>query len=107
MSDDLRGFQYSVQSLKKKKRESNPFMLYRNSIKKTAPKNIKMTELSKMASESWKKLPENEKVYWKRLYEINRDLLPNTTDKKELVETATTADHNPDPDDPPIKVEVM
>ena len=105
MSDDLRVFQYSFQSemLEKRKRESNPFILYRNSIKKTAPKNIKMTELSKMASESWKKLSEDEKVYWKRLYEINRDLLPNTTDKKEFVETA----HDPDSDEPPIKVEII
>jgi len=89
MSDSLRVFQYSFQSeiLEKKKRESNPFILYRNSIKKTAPKNIKMTELSKIASESWKKLSDEEKTGWKRLYEINRDLLPlpTSTDKNDLV----------------------
>ena len=88
-------------------------------MKRKAPKNIKMTELSKIASESWKKLSEKEKVEWKRLYEINRDLpqnslntsnprnapnslnTPNTTDKKDLVETATTDN------DPFIKFEVV
>jgi hypothetical protein len=98
MSDDLRVLQYSFQSeiLEKKKRESNPFILYRNSMKKTAPKNIKMSELSKMASESWKKLSDEEKTEWKRLYEVNRDLLPNNiTDKKDFVEASETiVDHD-------------
>ena len=68
MIDNLRVFQYSFQSkiLEKKKRESNPFILYRNSIKKKAPKNIKMTELSKIASNSWKKLSKEEKAEWKK-----------------------------------------
>src|SRR5438045_5520661 len=71
----------------KKKRELNPFFLYRNYMKETAPKNIKMTELSKIASNSWKNLPEEEKAKWKRLYEINRDL-PNGDNK--IVETIET-----------------
>src|SRR5688572_2181568 len=62
----LRVFQYSkLKILEKKKRESNPFFLFRNDMKRRAPKNIKMTELSKIASESWKKLSEQEKTEWK------------------------------------------
>src|ERR1044072_6905554 len=87
-------FQYSFKILGKEKRKPNPFFLYRKNYMKTAPKNIKMTELSKMASESWKKLPEDEKANWRRLYEVNRDLLPNTSDKKDLVETAAIVDND-------------
>ena len=78
----LRVFQYSkLKILEKKKRESNPFFLFRNDMKRRAPKNIKMTELSKIASESWKKLSEQEKIEWKRLYEINREI-PNQEKRK-------------------------
>src|SRR5436190_13344340 len=91
MGDNLRVFQYSFQSkmkmVERKKRESNPFILYRNDLRKKTPKNIKMTKLSKIASDAWKTMPENQKVYWRRLYEINRDL-PDTTDAKNL-ETQT------------------
>jgi len=92
MSGSLRVFQYNFQPefkmSEKKKRESNPFFLYRNYMKETAPKNIKMTELSKIASDSWKNLTEEEKAKWKRLYEINRDLpnqeeLPQITNDRE------------------------
>ena len=55
-------------------------------MKETVPKNIKMTELSKIAFDSWKSLPEEEKTKWKRLYEINRDLpnqnLPQNTNDR-------------------------
>ena len=54
-------------------------------MKETAPKNIKMTELSKIASDSWKNSTEEEKAKWKRLYEINRDL-PN---QEELSQNTT------------------
>jgi hypothetical protein len=76
-----------------------------------------MTELSKIASESWKRLSDEENIEWKRLYEINRDLPQNTpetpnehnasnqqdvpTDKKDLVEVEVIDN------DPPIKVEVV
>ena len=41
----LRVFQYSkLKVLEKKKRESNPFFLFRNDMKRKSPKNIKMTE---------------------------------------------------------------
>src|SRR5436305_9604414 len=86
MSDNLRVFQYSeFKTPEKRKRESNAFFLYRNSIKEKAPKNIKMTELSKIASDSWKNLPEEEKTKWKRLYEINRDQdLPNDREQEKV-----------------------
>ena len=86
MSDNLRVFQYSeFKTPEKKKKESNAFFLYRNSIKEKAPKNIKMTELSKIASDSWKNLPEEEKTKWKRLYEINRDQdLPNDREQEKV-----------------------
>ena len=79
-------FQYSFQtdSFKagKKKRESNAFFLFRNEMREKAPKNIKMTELNKLASKKWKKMSEDEKTIWKRRYEINRDreLPTNTSD---------------------------
>ncbi|RIA79659.1 hypothetical protein C1645_745764 [Glomus cerebriforme] len=112
MNGDLCVFQYSFQpeTLEKKKRESNPFFLYRNYMKENAPKNIKMTELSKMASDSWRNLSDVDKAKWKRLYEINRDLPPNTkdivdeknstADKKDLDET-TEGDQ-----DPPVAIKV-
>src|ERR1051325_547511 len=75
MSDNLRLIQYNFPKIsEKKKRKANPFFLFRNNMKETAPNNIKMTELSKIASDSWKKLSEEEKTRWKRSYEINRDL---------------------------------
>ncbi|CAG8513284.1 uncharacterized protein OCT59_007912 [Rhizophagus irregularis] len=72
---ELRVFQYSFQSetlkvLKKRKRESNPFFLFRNDMREKAQKKLKMTELSKMASDSWKLLSEEDKAKWKRLIEI-------------------------------------
>ncbi|GBB90144.1 hypothetical protein RclHR1_01700007 [Rhizophagus clarus] len=42
-----------------------------------------MTELSKMASISWKNLSEEEKATWKRKYEINRDLPSNSSEEKD------------------------
>ena len=53
----------------KKKRESNTFFLFCDSMKETVPKNIKMTKLSRIAFDSWKNLPEEEKTKWKRFYE--------------------------------------
>ena len=91
MSNNIRVIQYisqpELKTSERKKRESNAFFLFRNSMKETAPKNFKMTELSKIASDSWKNLPEEEKTKWKKLYEIKRDLpdqnssLQNTNDK--------------------------
>src|ERR1043165_7374100 len=60
MSDNLRVIQYFQPKLKIseiKKREPR---------RETEPKNIKMTELSKIASDSWKKLSKEEKVEWKK-----------------------------------------
>src|SRR2546426_712983 len=68
MDDNLRVFRYSQPKSKIseiKKRESNPFFLFRDKIRETAPKNIKMTELSKIASNLWKNLSEGEKAEWK------------------------------------------
>src|SRR3954451_9260744 len=76
--------QYS-EVLGKKKRKSNPFLLFRDEMRKRIRGNIKMTELSNNASEKWKILSEDEKAHWKKLYEINRDII---TDKK-VSETAT------------------
>jgi hypothetical protein len=81
MNNNLCVFQYSFQSdsfnTGKKKRESNAFFLFRSEMREKAPKNIKMTELSKIASNEWKNLSEDEKTIWKRRYEINRDLQTN------------------------------
>lgn len=87
--NELRVFQYSFPSetlkvLEKRKRESNPFFLFRNDMKQKASKKLKMTELSKMASDSWKLLSEEDKAAWKRRYEINRDQ-QSTIEKKNLI----------------------
>ena len=69
MSDNLRIIQYfqPKSKIKKiKKREPNPFFLFRDKIRETAPKDIKMTELSKITSNLWKNLSEEEKAEWKR-----------------------------------------
>jgi hypothetical protein len=111
---ELRVFQYfpseTLKVLEKRKRESNPFFLFRNDLKERAPKNIKMTELSKMASDSWKNLSEEDKAMWKRRYEINRDLPQTSTEMKNQDEK--TVDENDDNsietttiDDVVIKVE--
>ena len=63
-----------VENSGKKEKRIKTFILYRNDLRKRTPKNIKMTKLSKIASDTWKTMPENQKVYWRRLYEINRDL---------------------------------
>ncbi|PKK63181.1 hypothetical protein RhiirC2_855184 [Rhizophagus irregularis] len=96
---ELRVFQYSFQSetlkvLEKRKRESNPFFLFRNDMREKAQKKLKMTELSKMASDSWKLLSEEDKAKWKRRYEINRDLQQRKEDKenKEIVDESDLVD---------------
>ncbi|CAG8536694.1 687_t:CDS:1 [Funneliformis mosseae] len=80
---DLRVIQWSSQP-KVKKRTSNPFLLFRNELKKylSVIRNMQMTEVSKIASERWESLSEDDKAYWQRKYEINRD----ATDEVELVE---------------------
>jgi hypothetical protein len=85
----------TLKVLEKRKRDSNPFFLFRNDLKERAPKNIKMTELSKMASDSWKNLSEEDKAMWKRRYEINRDLPQTSTEVKDLVDEKTV-DENDD-----------
>ena len=58
MGDNLWVIQYfqpKSKISKIKEREPNPFFLYRDKKRETEPKNIKMTELSKIASDSWKK----------------------------------------------------
>ncbi|PKC62019.1 hypothetical protein RhiirA1_538788 [Rhizophagus irregularis] len=71
---ELRVFQYSFQSetlkvLEKRKRESNPFFLFRNDMRE-----------------------KKDKAKWKRRYEINRDLQQNKEDKenKEIVDELIT-----------------
>jgi hypothetical protein len=76
--------QYS-EVLEKKKRISNPFFLFRDEMRKGIQGNIKMTELSNNASKKWKIMSEDEKAYWKKLYEINRDITAN----KKVPETVT------------------
>ncbi|CAB4487409.1 hypothetical protein RhiirA1_502029 [Rhizophagus irregularis] len=117
---ELRVFQYSFQSetlkvLEKRKRESNPFFLFRNDMREKAQKKLKMTELSKMASDSWKLLSEEDKAKWKRRYEINRDIQQQSKkdkEKKEIVDESDLVDKKDpveetttDGDDPVVKVE--
>src|SRR5947209_5407047 len=69
MGDNLQIIQYfqpKSKISKIKKREPNPFFLYRDKKRETEPKNIKMTELSKIASDLWKKLSKKEKAEWKK-----------------------------------------
>ncbi|PKC15402.1 hypothetical protein RhiirA5_494592 [Rhizophagus irregularis] len=54
-----------------------------------------MTELSKMASDSWKLLSEEDKAKWKRRYEINRDIQQQSKkdkEKKEIVDESDLVD---------------
>jgi hypothetical protein len=52
-------------------REPNGFILFRSHLQR--PKNMPMREFSKEASESWKKLSDDEKAKWQKQYHINRD----------------------------------
>ena len=79
-------------------------------MREKAPKNIKMTELSKIASNRWKNLSEDEKAIWKRRYEINRDrdLPSNTSSKNDNDKENFKKDIEAEEmdQDPPVKVEV-
>ncbi|CAI2181475.1 20141_t:CDS:1 [Funneliformis geosporum] len=64
-----------------KRRSPNMFILYRKEMMKYRPKNIKMTEFSKIVSRKWHNLSEYEKNIWQRRYHINRDTqLQNASD---------------------------
>ncbi|CAI2167381.1 5194_t:CDS:2 [Funneliformis geosporum] len=66
---------------KNRKREPNMFISYRKERMKGRPHNITMTEFSKIVSEEWKKLSEEEKAKWQRKYHINRDQKVTTKGK--------------------------
>jgi len=84
-------------------------------MKEKVPKNIKMTELSKIASNNTKRLSEYEKAIWKRRYEINRDRdLPmnntsgnndNDNDKENLVKKDPIETEEMD-QDPPVAIKL-
>ncbi|CAG8464287.1 16046_t:CDS:1 [Funneliformis caledonium] len=78
----------------KKKKEMNPFMIYRKEKLKTRKTNMTMTEFSKEVSISWNKLSEREKMKYQRRYQIKRDQKSQKT--VEFVPAAT--DHNPPTD---------
>ncbi|RIA94206.1 hypothetical protein C1645_818399 [Glomus cerebriforme] len=52
-----------------------------------------MTELSKMTSDSWRNLSDDDKAKWKRLY--YHQYRNSTADKKDLVETTATDQDSP------------
>src|ERR1044072_9091900 len=58
---------------KRGKREPNMFILYRKDMIKDQPHNMSMTELSKLASERWKRLSDHDKAQLQRSYQISRD----------------------------------
>ncbi|CAI2179860.1 9919_t:CDS:1 [Funneliformis geosporum] len=46
-----------------------------------------MTQVSKIAAELWENASEDEKAFWQRQYEINRDFKNETTDEVEIFGT--------------------
>ncbi|GET61752.1 uncharacterized protein OCT59_012888 [Rhizophagus irregularis] len=58
---------------KRKKRSANCFLLFRQEMMKERPYKMKMSNYSKRVSEMWQNLSEDEKIEWKRRYELNRE----------------------------------
>ncbi|PKC09807.1 hypothetical protein RhiirA5_498964 [Rhizophagus irregularis] len=59
---------------KRKKRSANCFLLFRQEMMKERPYKMKMSNYSKRVSEMWQNLSEDEKIEWKRRYELNREV---------------------------------
>ncbi len=55
------------------RREPNMFISYRKEMMRYKPYNIPMTKFSKLVSEKWKQLSEEEKTELQRQYQINSD----------------------------------
>ncbi|CAG8627707.1 941_t:CDS:2 [Funneliformis caledonium] len=67
---------------KNRKREPNMFILYRKEMMRDKPYNMTMVRFSKLVSEKWKRLSEDEKTELQRRYQINRDQKSQNSFKK-------------------------
>src|SRR5687767_15526400 len=56
----------------RRKRKANCFIIYRTELLKHRPKNIKMTDFSKVVSALWKTLDDQRKETYRRKYEVNK-----------------------------------
>ncbi|CAG8578031.1 14205_t:CDS:1 [Funneliformis mosseae] len=65
-----------------RKREPNMFILYRKEMMRDKPYNMTMVRFSKLVSEKWKQLSEDEKTELQRRYQINRDQKSQNSVKK-------------------------
>src|SRR3954452_22658024 len=85
--NNLHVHQYVLSTPGKKRRTANCFFLFRKEMMNRRPNNIMMSEYSKLVSEMWQNLSEDEKVDWKKKYEINRDCSPNIMSNEEIIDS--------------------
>src|SRR3954452_14555398 len=76
-----------VPSPEKKRRIANCFFLFRKEMMNHRTNNITMIEYSKLVSEMWQNLSEDEKIDWKKKYEINRDCSSNIRSNEEIIDS--------------------
>lgn len=86
--DNLHLVYHSVLSTpEKKKRTANCFLLFRKEMMNYRPSNITMIQYSKLVSEMWQNLSEDEKIDWKKKYEINRDCSSKEMSNEEIIDS--------------------
>src|SRR5687767_6225962 len=66
-----------------KQRKRNMFILYRKSRMDGRPKDITMTDFSKMISKEWKKMSDSDKNKWRTFYHLKRGCNDNDSHSSE------------------------
>src|ERR1044071_3605432 len=79
---------------KPKKKIPNMFFAYRKEMMRYKPRNLSMTEYSKLVSKWWRDLSENEKVELQRRYQISRDFRLQTVVSESCPQPSMTDGEN-------------